>query len=161
MKIKGMHDSAKNAAIAKFCGYEPQLLWRYYLDKERQHGTIMIVSKEEAEQAKARDIKWAEELGYAEHYQYSEVEQYEEWDNVAPRYTYSLDAIHKAEECLSADQWSDYARLVEESSRKLPNTNLNKIWRELNPSRVVDACLINCSAKIKADCFLEAIGYER
>lgn len=71
-----------------------------------------------------------------------------------PDYCGSLDAMHHAEQTLSADQWNEYVReldfIVRKTAEHLP------AWKEINPSRVIDAVLVHATARHKAEAFILA-----
>lgn len=74
-----------------------------------------------------------------------------------PWYDNSLDAMHEAEKRLTAEDWDVYCRILEHKCRKKYEPNLDTIWRDMNPSWVIDACLIHAKADVRAEAFVETL----
>ena len=101
-----MTEEEHRVAIAKHIGIEPLRRWRVWYDKERQHGSICIPTRAEAEQRRQMALQDCERFGMIAE-DVSDPEEYDEWRD-APDYPHDLNAMHEAEKTLTPTQWHQY-----------------------------------------------------
>lgn len=77
-----------------------------------------------------------------------------------PNYTRDLNAIRAIRKTLTADQWSSFCFNLEKMARQRADAAFPR-WREISPSYLIDALLIDAPADIQAEAFLRSIGKYR
>lgn len=105
-QVLALSTEQRNVMIAELCGIEPIRRWRFWYNLERDHGSVNMRSKEEAEECRTQGIAFWVSCG-GESNTVSEVEQYDEWVD-APNYCGSLDAMASAEALLDENQREEY-----------------------------------------------------
>lgn len=84
----------KRVKIAEACGVKPLKRWRVFYDKDRQHGTVAMLTREDAEASARNAAEFWESLGHSVS-EFSEPEEYDEW-YWAPNYLNDLNAMRDA-----------------------------------------------------------------
>jgi hypothetical protein len=139
-----MNEQSQRIAIATFCGWQAIELRDSI--KSGKKDWLSGLNPKPDEIVKVIDAESGEERAPNESdYGYETL----------PDYLHDLNAMHEAEKMLNGEQWNNYGRLVDYFSRsrtsRLP-------WKEMNPSRVIDAYLIHAEAEHRAGAFVRAIG---
>lgn len=99
-------DDEMRVMVAKICGVSPKRKWRVFYDKERQHASIGIHSKQEAIEVRYNSTSFWESCGF-DPAAFSEPEEYDDWMD-APDYPEDLNACAEFEEELPSHLWSSY-----------------------------------------------------
>lgn len=101
--IAELSPERRRVICAKMLGVEPRRRWRVYYDKERQHASIDIPTREEALARRADAERfWKDDGGTVG--DFSEPEEYDEWDH-APRFDESHDDAFALVDWMRAKGW--------------------------------------------------------